>query len=353
MRLATFLKAAVPLLAVAFLLPAATSATATASTSPKALFSAEQGGHWIVSQPTYRDVIQDRAIRYDSNWEDQEVVNLTGLNYVEVLDVAQSDLGSRAVLTDSDLILYNSEWEEQREIEISGSPEFLVAKQQNFHIIDRVREGEETNYYLQKVSYNFENFSTKQKLGVDLNVRAVDWFNGSWITISPASEGAQVTYYSEGWTKQREEGVELPGREPNSELVGVQASMDDFWVMTSEQNGFGGKIHRLTTEPAYTGTYYEIGLNSTDTRNSVVTTEELPWTLPMATVALIVLLMLGLAVIIALLLLLIGPYRTWKKHLKKEEKEHGQSGDDGSSEKEKSEEDEGFEEESEDEDQDE
>lgn len=315
------LKAVVPLFAAALLIPAAASALPPASTSPKALMSGEQGGQWIISQPAYREEIEDRAIRYDSNWEEQERVNLTGLDYVDVLDVAKSDLGSRAVLTDSNIILYNMEWEEQRTLKISGSPEFLVAKQQNFHLIDKVREGGETNYYLQKVSYNLENFSSKEKISVDLNVKAVDWFNQSWVTLSPTPEGAQITYYDENWTHTKEKDVELPSRELNSELKGLQTSIDDFWVMSSEQNGYGGKIHRLSTEPAYTGTYYEIGLNSTETDPSVVTTEELPWTLPTATIAFIVLSMLALAVLIAILLLLVGPYRTWKKHLRQEEKE--------------------------------
>lgn len=316
------LKAGVPLLVLAVLIPVAASAMPPASTSPEALFTTEKGNHWVVSQPAYRNQIPERAIRYDSNWEEQERRNITGLDYLGVMDMAKSKLGSRAVLTDSNIMLYDSEWERQRELEISGSPEFIVSKQENFHVINKVHEGGETNYYLQKISHDLENFSSKKKLDLDLNIKAVDSFNDTWVALSPAPEGAQVTYYSQNWTHTKERDVELPARTLNSELKGLETSNNSLWVMTSEENsGFGGKIHQLTTEPEYTGKYYDIGIESAEERPSVVTTRELPWTLPMLTIAAIVMAMLGLTVLTAIILLLVGPYRTWKKHIKQEERE--------------------------------
>lgn len=326
------LKSAVSILILAFLMPAVASAMPPASTSPKALFTSEQGENWIISQPAYRDNIQDRAIRYDESWNEQERLNLTGLEQMEVNDIAESRLGSTAVLTDKNIVLYSSDWDKQRELEISGTPEFLVAKKQSFHLIDKVREGGETNYYLQKVSYDMENFSSKKRIGLDINAKAIEQINQTWITLSPAPEGARITHYSQNWTKERQKDVQLPSRGLESELKGLQASNGTYWVMTSEKTGdFGGKIHEITTKPEYTGNYYEVGLKSVEDTPGVVTTRELPWTPPMLMIAAATMIILGLTVLTALILLVIGPYRTWKKHIKQEE---GQGSDTEESDKE-------------------
>lgn len=316
----------VPLIGLAVLAPAVSSALPPPSTSTQAIYPAEEGGLWVISQSEYRDSIQDQAIRYGTPWTEQEKADISGLeSFAEVRDISQSDLGSRALLLDSRMVLMNSEWEEVRTLELSGDPEFLVSQGQYFNLVDKVYEGGRTSYYLQKVSYNLEEFSSKKKLDIDIDMKGLDRFNGSWVAVSQAPQGAQISYYDENWTLQREKEIELPGRSENSEIKGFEATINDFWILTSEEGGFGGKAHRLTTEPEYTGTYYDAGRNSTAAGTPVPTT--IQWTLPQAVIAAAGLLWVSLGLLIMAFLLLIGPYRTWKKHIK-EEAEQEASGED-------------------------